>query len=311
MKRRATPFVIALATVLSTLCAASGTRESRNAMKAWMREPLVHFLVIGALLFAFSGAISAGRPADDTIVVSETAMGRLIQLFAQQWQRPPTREELDGLVEQHVREEVLYREAIAMGLDRNDTIVRRRIVQKLEFLSQDLVDENPSESELRAFFEDNEDRFMESAIVSFEHIYLNPDDRGDAIETDAAALLDLLQAGSDPDELGDTFLLPNELQQRSQRELGGLFGTGFAAAVVGLEVGPWLGPVLSGYGHHLVRVTARTDAALPDFGIVRDKVRVEYLTVARRDADETMYQDLRAQYRIEIAAIGESESDGQ
>jgi hypothetical protein len=280
-------------------------------MKRWLGEPLVHFLAIGALLFVLGGVFGSGRPADDTIIVSETAIARLAQLFAQQWQRPPTREELDSLIEQHVREEVLYREAIAMGLERNDTIVRRRVVQKLEFLSQDLVDENPSESELRTFFTENSDRFMESAIISFEHIYLNPDDRGDAVEADAAGVLEELAGGADAAELGDTFLLPTVLIERSQRELAGLFGTGFATSLGELEVGSWIGPVLSGYGFHVVRIDAREDAHLPDFATVRDKVRVEYLTVARRDADELMYEDLRSRYRIDIADIGNPASASQ
>jgi len=273
-------------------------------MKKWLREPLAHFLIIGALLFVIGGLFGSSGPADATITVSETTIARLAQLFAQQWQRPPTREELDSLVEQHVREEVLYREAIAMGLDRNDTIVRRRVVQKLEFLSQDLVDENPSETELRTFFTENSDRFLEPAIISFEHVYLNPDDRGDAVEGDAARTLEQLSRGADATELGDTFLLPNVLVERSQRELAGLFGTEFAATLGQLEVGPWIGPVLSGYGMHIVRIAAREEAHVPEFATVRDNVRVEYLTVARRDADELMYEDLRSRYRIDIADIG-------
>ena len=111
-------------------------------MRAWRHEPLVHFLGLGALLFILNGVFGNSAPVDPTITVSEPEIARLAQLFAAQWQRPPTREELDGLVEQQIREEVLYREAVAMGLDQNDTIVRRRLVQKLEFLSQDLVDDN-------------------------------------------------------------------------------------------------------------------------------------------------------------------------
>jgi len=120
-------------------------------MKRWLREPLVHFLGLGALLFILNGVFGNSAPVDPTITVSAPEVTRLAQLFAAQWQRPPTRGELDGLVERQIREEVLYREAVALGLDQNDTIVRRRLVQKLEFLSQDLVDENPSEADLRAF----------------------------------------------------------------------------------------------------------------------------------------------------------------
>lgn len=282
-------------------------------MKRWLREPLVHFLGLGALLFLLNTAFGSSATVDPTIAMREPEIERLAQLFAAQWQRPPTREELDGLVEQQIREEVLYREAVAMGLDKNDAIVRRRLVQKLEFLSQDLVDENPSEADLHAFFEDNKARFQEPAVLTFAHVYLNPDSRGDSLRPDAKRLLAELRAGSagDPSDLGDRFLLPLNFAQRSQNEVAGLFGADFAAELAGLEIGSWQGPVASGYGLHLVMMKDRVDAHVPEFGTVRDKVRTEYLNVQRRDADETMYQSLRERYRIEVAWPAEiGEADG-
>ncbi len=282
-------------------------------MKSWLREPLVHFLVLGALLFILNGMFGSSAPADPTIRVSEPAIARLAQLFSAQWQRPPTRAELDGLVEQQIREEVLYREAVALGLDQNDTIVRRRLVQKLEFLSQDLVDENPSEADLRGFFQENAERFEEPAVLTFTHVYLNPDRRGDSLRGDAELLLDDLRADSagDAADLGDTFLLPLTFAQRSQREVAGLFGADFAADLATLEVGSWQGPVASGYGLHLVLVQERINARVPEFGAVRDKVRLEYLSVQRRDADETMYQRLRERYRIDVMWPAEIEAAGE
>lgn len=272
-------------------------------MRAWRHEPLVHFLGLGALLFILNGVFGNSVTVDPTITVSEPEIARLAQLFAAQWERPPTREELDGLVEQQIREEVLYREAVAMGLDQNDAIVRRRLVQKLEFLSQDLVDDNASESDLRAFFETHAASFEEPAVLTFSHVYFNPDRRGDSLRGDAELLLADLRAGSvdEPAELGDTFLLPLSFAQRSAREVAGLFGTDFAAQLTALEVGSWQGPVVSGYGLHLVLLQVRVDAHLPEFGVVRDKVHTEYLNVQRRDADERMYQRLRERYRIDIA----------
>ena len=154
---------------------------------------------------------------------------------------------------------------------------------------------------------------MEPAVVSFDHVFLNPDDRGDSLETDAQVILAALAGGADPRDQGDTFLLPGTFRDRSQRELAGLFGEGFAAQLATLGVGAWTGPVPSGYGTHLVRVNDRIDSFLPDFGTVRDKVRVEYLAVARRDADAQMYADLRERYRIEVAELPglEPETDGQ
>lgn len=262
----------------------------------------MHFLAIGAALFVLFQWFGGRGPADAEIVVSETQVARLAQLFAMQWQRPPTRAELDNLIEQHIREEVLYREAVAMGLDQDDTVVRRRLVQKLEFLSQDLVETDPSESELRAFFEDNSERFVEPARLSFRHVYLNPDRRGESIRGDAEALLAGLRAEptADIEELGDTFLLPLQFEDRRLNELAGLFGARFADALGELEPGAWQGPVESGYGLHLVYVEQRRDAWLPEFGSIRDEVRTELMAARRREADEQMYEDLRARYRIDV-----------
>lgn len=282
-------------------------------MKRWLREPLVHFVALGALLFVLNGVFGDSAADDPSITVSEPEIVRLAQLFAAQWQRPPTREELDGLVERQIREEVLYREAVALGLDQNDTIVRRRLVQKLEFLSQDLVDDEGSESDLRAFFEDNAARFEEPAALTFTHVYFNPDRRGDSLQGDAELALAELRADPDgePAEFGDTFLLPLSFAQRSQREVAALFGADFAGQLEALQVGEWQGPVASGYGLHLVLLQERVDARIPEFGAVRDKVRTEYRSERRRDADEAMYQRLREQYRIDVAWPIEVESAEQ
>jgi hypothetical protein len=280
-------------------------------MREWLREPLVHFVAIGALLFILSGTLGSSAPVDDTIVVSTPEIARLVQLFTAQWQRPPTRTELDNLIEQHIREEVLYREAVAMGLDQNDTIVRRRIVQKLEFLSQDLVDENPSDAELRAFFGEHSDRYIEPAVISFEHVFLNPDDHGEALAAVAARTLSRLRAGDDPATLGDTFLLPASFAQRSTRELSGLFGENFAASLEELGAGEWLGPVTSGYGVHMVRIDDRIASHPMDFEANRDKVRTDYLSASRREADAAMYARLRARYRIEVADLSALDASQQ
>ena len=211
-----------------------------------------------------------------------------------------------------MREEVLYREALAMGLDRDDSVVRRRMAQKLEFLSQDLVDENPSESELRGFFEEDSERFAEPVRLSFRHVYLNPDRRGDALQADADLLLAQLRDGSagPVEDLGDTFLLPLEFTDRRQDEIAGLFGEPFAAEVGALPTGEWQGPVGSGYGLHVVLLEERVDARIPEFGAVRDEVRTEYLAERRRRAEAEVYEELRSRYRIEIADWPARTADG-
>lgn len=282
--------------------------------RRWTREPLVHFLLIGALLFLLDGLFGAAPPADDTIVISEAQVGSIIERFRMQWQRPPTPDELRGLVDVEVREEVLYREALAMGLDRDDTIVRRRMVQKLEFLSQDLVDSDPSDETLREFFEANAERFAEPEQISFVQVYLNPDRRGDDIEADAAAMLAGLRTAPEQplDELGDAVLLRSRYVAETRLSVASQFGSAFAEQVFTLEPGTWQGPVTSGFGIHLVRVEERIASRRPEFGAVRDRVRDEYLAEQRRLADERLYESLRGRYQVvydlgNAAEVGEGE----
>ena len=272
-------------------------------MKAVLRQPVVQFVLAGTVLFALFTVMRGAPNSGEEIVISAAQVERLAALFSRQWQRPPTAEELEAVIEQRVREEGLYREALAMGLDRDDSVVRRRLAQKLEFLSQDLVDENPSESELRGFFEADPERFAEPVRLSFRHVYLNPDRRGDALQADADLLLAQLRDGSSgpTEELGDTFLLPLEFADRRQDEIAGLFGEPFAEEVGALPVGTWQGPVGSGYGLHVVLLEERIDAWIPEFGAIRDEVRTEYVAERRQRAEAEIYAELRARYTIEIA----------
>lgn len=270
-------------------------------MKRWAREPLVHFLLLGALLFVLDGLLGGpARPADDTIVISDSQVDSLIDLFQLQWGRPPTQQELRGLVDGFVREEVMYREALAMGLDRDDTIVRRRMMQKLEFLSQDMVDDNPPDEDVRAFFAANQERFLLPAEISFAQVYLNPDRHGDDLDRHAVMLLDRLRESPEMplDDLGDRLMLETRYSGETPQGVASRFGSGFADAVFQVEPGAWSGPVVSGYGLHLVRVDFRLEARAPEFDTVRDRVRSEYLSQARREADERMYASLLSRYEV-------------
>jgi hypothetical protein len=267
----------------------------------WTREPLVHFLAMGALLFLLFGAFGDAGPADDEIVVTPQRVTQLAQRFAMQWQRPPTREELDNLIESYVREEVLYREALAMGLEQDDTVIRRRLVQKLEFLSETLVPD-PSDDTLRAFLGENPERYEVPASYTFQQVYFSPDRRGGRVEDDARAALAALRAGrvGDVESLGDGFLLPRQFTRVSGTEVAGLFGSDFAAALSDLEIGSWQGPVLSGYGLHLVRVDEAVPARPALFDEIRNRLETDYMTEQRRQTEEEVYQELRERYVIDI-----------
>ena len=270
-----------------------------------LQEPLVHFLLIGAGLFVLSAWVGGSEsPSTNRIVLSQADIERVLKTWKMKWSRPPTPAELAAVMEDHVREEVLHREALALGLDRDDTIIRRRLAQKMEFLYEDLTaPEPPSDSELESWLEDNPQRYRIPVRVSFVHIYISPDRRGDRAEADARSLLAELRRGPEtvqPSSRGDRFMLQHEYAQRPEPDVARLFGARFASSVVELEPGGWRGPIESGYGLHLVRVTERLEATIPALSDVRDRVVEDFQYEQRRKANESIYTSLRARYRIEV-----------
>jgi hypothetical protein len=269
-------------------------------MKRLWREPLLHFLLIGAVLFLL---YEAGREGggDDTrrIIVSAGQVEQLYARFRRTWLRPPTREELDALIESHVRDEVFYREAVAMGLDRGDTQVRKRMRLKLEFLLEDLSVEAPDDTVLEVFLQQHRERFSTQPRVSFRQVYLDPDRHDDPVVAARVILADL-QAGADPDALGDTTMLPRQFNQATQAEIARSFGEDFAGEVAGTAPGGWAGPLYSGYGLHLVSVSEREAARLPELSQIREQVEREYLAEQRNTQKEQAYRQLREGYEIII-----------
>jgi peptidyl-prolyl cis-trans isomerase C len=277
-------------------------------LKKWLREPLLHFLLIGAALFVFYN-LQSDDSADDSnnIVITESDIDRLITLWEKKWQRLPTEDELKGLIEAQIREEVLYREALAMGLDQNDTIVRRRLAQKVEFISADLASQvEPSDNDLQSYLNEHTEKFAVPARISFQQIYLNADQRGNNVEQDAKRLLDELarpQVSVDIMAAGDPFMFGQQHEQLTEHGVARLFGQQFAEKIFEVPVGDWHGPVISGYGLHLVYVDAKSEAKTSTLDEVRDKVRDEWLAQQRRKMDQVFYSELRKRYDIKIEMI--------
>ncbi len=277
-------------------------------IRSAVREPLVHFLVLGAVLYglaALFGGISEEGPDDRTVRVTAGQIAWLEGTWEKRWNRPPTPAERAGLIREYVRETVLYREALAMGLDRDDTIVRRRLAQKLEFLSQDLLaPAAPEEDDLRAWFAANAERYQEPALVTFSHVFVDPDRREDRTLADAGTILAELRALPSPvepgDALGDPFMLQGYYPARSELEIGKLFGREFAASVLALEPGAWHGPVLSGYGVHLVYVHQREEALDADFAAARDRVAQDWADERREELNAEFYAGLLARYTVVV-----------
>ena len=276
-------------------------------LKSLLREPLVHFLLLGAALFGLDAWLrpSVAPAATGEIVVNEARVRNLAQNFARTWQRPPTREEIDGLVESYVREEVMVREALALGLDRDDTIIRRRLQQKVEFVSDEAAAlAKPGDEELAAYLAAHADAFRTDPRVTFEQVYLDPAKRPATLDADAKRLLDALNsAKGSPDvaRAGDRLmLLEPRYENATQTDLARLFGDEFAEAVLKQPTGRWAGPVRSGYGVHLVRIEALVPGGTPDLADVRPLVEREWSNARRQELSKAFYDRLRAKYKVTV-----------
>jgi hypothetical protein len=266
------------------------------------REPLLHFALVGAVLFGVSAARTPDAPLRDEIVVSAGEIGNLATIFTRTWQRPPTEAELDGLIAARLREEVLYREALALGLDAGDVVVRRRLVQKLEFLSDDLAARrDPSDAELQAWLDAHAETYASEARLSFRQVFLEPGRRGEDLAADGAAIRARLAAGTPPDTVGDPTLLPSALADEPRSRIARAFGERFADAIVRAETGRWLGPLESAYGAHIVRVDKVVPGGPATLDTARDAVLRDWRGQQRRTAQQALYEKLRARYRVTIA----------
>ena len=247
---------------------------------------------------------TGGSRGPGEIVVTQGQIENLAATFAKTWQRPPSNEELLGLIRDRVREEVYCREALALGLDRDDTIIRRRLRQKMEFISDDIAAQaDPTDAELNAYMQSHPDRFRDEQRFTFLQIYFNPDKHGRNLARDTAKLLaQLNQSGdkADPDLLGDSFPLQTRFAVVPASEVAKQFGEKFAANLGELLPGKWQGPVDSGYGVHLVYVSDRTEARLPVLEEVHDVVRREWENEQRLEANETFFQDMLNRYTVTI-----------
>lgn len=269
-----------------------------------LREPLFQFAILGGLLFAIYAFASDTFSADEArrIEMNEAEITFLAANWQRQWQRPPMEQELRALVDARVREEVLYREALAVGLDQNDIVVRRRMVQKMEMLSQDLaLLADPTDAELQTFFDERKEEYRVPPRLSFSHIYFNADSRGAAVEDDARRVLaDLRGMNPVPErapELGDRFMLPYDYSLRAPLEVQQQFGSYFAEEILKLAPG-WQGPVGSGYGVHLVYVGDRVEGRIPELAEVRDRVVNDYNRDRSERANAALYDGLRTNYEI-------------
>ena len=278
----------------------------RKALAKAAAQPLIQFLVLGAVfygLYAWIIGSRAGEP-DNVIRVTVADVSRLDAAWRARWNRPPTQEELAGLVRSHVREIALYRHAVAMGLDQDDVVVRRMLGQKLQTLSQNLLELSlsPTDQELRTYFTANAERYQPPDLITFTQIFLDPDRRGDETLEDAEEILGKLRALSEPTEgiesFGDSLMLQRYYPRKDELEISKQFGQGFAQSVFELSPGEWHGPVLSGYGVHLVYVHDHAESPAPEFAVVEEMIKQDWLGDKRRELQEKFVSDVLASYEV-------------
>jgi hypothetical protein len=275
-------------------------------MTRWLKEPLLHFLLLGGLIFVFYNWTNEGVSDDDEILITLAHQQNLANTFARTWQRPPTDAELASLIEDYIRQEIAYRESQAMQLDRDDIVIRRRLRQKLEMLAEDVVTMTPPQlADLQQYFDDNPDAFRRPAALSFRQVFFNVDgDQDGAMRRAGELLLQLQSDNSEVDFLsaGDPSMLPRELERVRVPELASVFGADFAQKLQDIESGEWAGPVTSGFGVHLVQVDELIASRMPAFDDVAELVAREWQVERRNRAIDGLYDRLAESYAITVEA---------
>lgn len=283
------------------------TIMTENPMTRWFKEPLIHFLLLGGLVFLLYGFITERGSEKDEIFISRGQQENLILTFSRTWQRPPTPQEYQGLLRDYIRQEIAYREGQEMGLDEDDIVIRRRIRQKLELLAEGVAAlAPPTEAELQAYLDNHAETFRLEPRFTLQQIYFSTDRRGDSAREDARMMMDALNSGelSGPaDSLGDPLPLPSEIDDMRVSEIGRVFGSEFTAGLQELGTGQWDGPVRSGFGWHLVRIEEKAAGRTPQLDEVRNAVQRDWLNERRLETIEGLYQRLAENYTIEIEPL--------
>lgn len=271
-------------------------------------EPLTHFFVLGLLLFVLYAVVNdeSGLSAEE-IVVDQARVNSLVSSFEKTWQRPPTVDERQGLIEAWVREEILYREGVAIGFDLDDPVIRRRVAQKMSFIADGMVPEAPDDAELEAWLAAHINDYEIPAVYSLQQVYIDPQRHSDDLETFVNDIATSLANGADPKSLGDSTLLLSEVSSSSSIELARAFGTEFVNALAEVTVGDWQGPIRSGYGLHFVKIDEYTAPRTPGLAEVRAAVERDLLSDTSKQIGEAFYAALRERYTVRVEAVAQDD----
>ena len=287
-------------------------KTAPSLLRRWLREPLLHFLLLGLALFVVYAALNPGalqRQDSNRIVITADDLAQLQISWRAQWQRPPTPDEMRNLLEGKIREEVLSREATTLGLDKDDTIVKRRLAQKMEFVMEDVAAlREPTDDKLRRWFEQNRQRFALPSLVTFRHLYFSPDLRGARTRDDATDVLRKLarkpRESPEIQEFSDRFMFQDFYAEQSPDQIAGIFGTHFAQAVLGTRAGKMARTNQSGLGWHLVWIKSTIPGRVPAFEEIEATVKSAWLEEQRAEAKHKMFENMRARYQIVLPKAG-------
>jgi hypothetical protein len=281
----------------------------KQFVKILICEPLVHFLLIGAGLFILFGwfgspAPSTGRqsgPLSKKIVVTQGDMDQLVAMFTKTWQRAPSEEELKGLVDNFVRDEIYYREALMLGLDRGDAVIRKRMRQRMEFIFEDVMAQvKPTDADLGAYMRKHPEKYYVDPQVAFRQVYVSVDKRGETAESDALQILAQLKKGAEPDAVGDPFLLKEDNRLSPLWDIRKQFGEEFSRSLLELKPGSWEGPIRSEYGLHLVFINERLGGQVPELSDVREAVKRDWSVERQKKLKDVAYAKVRERYIVEF-----------
>ncbi len=272
-----------------------------------LKEPLLHFLLIGGALFLIYGArsnptyVSGGQfgASEMRILVSRVALDQLNDQFVKTWHRQPSREEEQAIIEDYIRNEIYYREAVAIGLERDDEVLKRRLRQKMEFIYENINSlAVPTDAELTAFVNKHADRYITDPMMAFRQVYVSTYRRGSGAETYAKEILKQLQRGADPETLGDVTMLEPEIKSSPIWDIRKQFGDEFCQNLLQIKPGKWSDPVRSTYGLHLVLVQERSGGRMPNLEEVRELVKRDWTFEKQKELKDAAYTKLRQRYTI-------------
>src|SRR4051794_16622828 len=270
-------------------------------IRTLLGEPMLHFLLIGIALFGVYRWVSPGDSSGRRIVITQGVVNDLLTQHVAARGREPSTTELNHLVESYVRDEILYREGVRLGLERDDIVVKRRVRQKIELIAEeDASTRAPTDADLLTYLTTNQSRFVQPAILTFDQVFIGESSSGPGLVRVVAATRDALRNGADPEHLGKPTLLPHRMTRTPADLVARNFGASFVAALEKVPVGEWVGPIDSNFGAHYVRVSDRTPAAAPQLATVRDHVVREWENERRQRARNDAYTKLRGEYQISI-----------